>query len=236
MLFLFAVCGAYLALRWVERAPAPSPEKTAEEERRSSSSPTRIVGLGSSGEVELTYRFDDVGFQKAFDLALDEVAVKSPGGRSEIVKLVPAATRETYVPRLKELSPRGEVQPVLYPEGEERDPFNRRLVTSKVLVEAVDGTSRESLSGSLRLPIEMMPEASPKHVVLKASSPLAALDGLARWSALPGVKSVEVLLAKQQSKRAMPNDPLIPKQWHLKYQNQSGAVAGTDVNIESVWN
>src|SRR5690606_8931260 len=31
-------------------------------------------------------------------------------------------------------------------------------------------------------------------------------------------------------------DPLISKQWHLKYQNQSGVVSGTDVNVEPVWN
>lgn len=43
------------------------------------------------------------------------------------------------------------------------------------------------------------------------------------------------MLAKQQSKRALPNDPLIGNQWHLKFASQSGAVAGTDVNIDTVW-
>ena len=33
----------------------------------------------------------------------------------------------------------------------------------------------------------------------------------------------------------MPNDPYVSKQWHLKFANQSGAVVGTDVNIDTVW-
>ena len=45
------------------------------------------------------------------------------------------------------------------------------------------------------------------------------------------------LLGSMLAKRAvMPNDKLIGKQWHLKFQNQFGAVAGTDMNVESVWN
>jgi subtilisin family serine protease len=33
----------------------------------------------------------------------------------------------------------------------------------------------------------------------------------------------------------MPNDQLIQKQWHLKYQGQPGSLPGTDMNVESVW-
>jgi len=49
------------------------------------------------------------------------------------------------------------------------------------------------------------------------------------------IVSSSLLLARQQSKRTLPNDPLISKQWHLKFASQSGAVAGTDVNIDTVW-
>jgi subtilisin-like proprotein convertase family protein len=53
--------------------------------------------------------------------------------------------------------------------------------------------------------------------------------------ALPGVELAEPLLAVLQQKRAMPNDPLLPQQWHLKFSGQAGAVAGTDINAELAW-
>jgi subtilisin-like proprotein convertase family protein len=234
-MFVLTAAGTYVAFRWTPASPPrQAPEVAKGAGKRTE--PTRIVGTRGARPVESTYQIHDGGTLKSFDLALDEVALKMPNGRSEIRKIEPPAMRENYVARLGEFAGQGEVQPVLYPEGEERDAFNRRLVTSKVLVEAEDGTDRESLPASFRLPVEMMPHASPKHTVLKATSPLAALDGLAGWSGLAGVKSVDVLLAKQQAKRAMPNDPLIAKQWHLKYQGQSGAVPGTDVNVEPAWN
>lgn len=46
---------------------------------------------------------------------------------------------------------------------------------------------------------------------------------------------VTPLLASKVAKMVMPNDPLVQKQWHLKFQNQLGAVSRTDVNVVSVW-
>jgi len=75
--------------------------------------------------------------------------------------------------------------------------------------------------------------APGKFLYLAESSP----EALAAWIQLEEQKIVSssLLLAKQQSKRAMPNDPYISKQWHLKFASQSGAVASTDVNIDTVW-
>lgn len=40
---------------------------------------------------------------------------------------------------------------------------------------------------------------------------------------------------RHRTKRATPNDPLFPNQWHLDNTGQSGGTAGADVNITSVW-
>jgi kexin len=40
---------------------------------------------------------------------------------------------------------------------------------------------------------------------------------------------------RRRTKRATPNDPLFPNQWHLDNTGQSGGTAGEDVNITSVW-
>lgn len=192
---------------------------------------------GNDGDLPRErWSLSDGGRKKEFQLALDEVVIRDSEGMDHRRELIPAATRETYAERIAAFASEGLVLPILYPADEERKPGNARFVTSSVLVEAAEGVDRDALPGALKLPVESRPEASPNHIVLSSSSPLAALAGLDVWRTLANVASVDVLLARQQTKRAMPNDTLINNQWHLKFNNQSGALSGSDVNIESVWN
>ncbi len=43
------------------------------------------------------------------------------------------------------------------------------------------------------------------------------------------------LTARQQSTRAVPNDPQFGSQWHLRNTGQSGGVVGADANVVDVW-
>ncbi len=43
------------------------------------------------------------------------------------------------------------------------------------------------------------------------------------------------LVARQQSKRLLPNDPLFAGQWHLRNTGQTGGVIGADSNLETAW-
>lgn len=238
-LFLFVICGVCAVVFWQGRGSGEVGAEEAGETKRHGMPERREREVRvpvSLPPVEEVYRIEDGGSEKGFRLALDEIAVRDADGKERIVPLQPAATREGYASRVKGFAKEGEVLPVFYPEGEERTVYNRRLVTSSVLVEASEGSDRAALPAALKMPVEMMPEASPAHVVVKAPSPLAALAGVAGWRNFSGVKSVQVLLARQQVKRDMPSDPMIGAQWHLKFQNQSGAVSGTDVNIEGAWN
>ncbi|BCU78001.1 S8 family peptidase [Luteolibacter sp. LG18] len=187
--------------------------------------------------LPLTWHLPDGGPPRAFTLALDEIVLRDASGDDHPQPLDPPATAATYRARLAALTLAGNTPlPVLYPDEADRSPGQRRLLTAEVLILATPGTDRTLLPGRLRLPIASLPAASPQAIVLRAASPLAALDGLAAWRATPGVAAADVQLARQHTPRTMPNDTLVPNQWHLKYQSQSGAVAGTDVNIESVWN
>lgn len=190
----------------------------------------------NGGMPRMRWSLSDGGRRKEFELALDEVVVRGADGMDHRRELIPAATHQTYASRIEALGSEGMVFPVLYPADEDRKPGNMRLVTSSVLVEAGEGVDREALPAALKLPVESRPASSPRHIVLSGTSPLAALAGLDVWRTLASVASVDVLLARQQTKRAMPNDTFINNQWHLKFNSQGGAVAGTDVNIESVWN
>lgn len=238
------VTGSLFLFRSKDRAV---PDSLASPQSSTSSSSVRAASPSDGpADADSTRAFDavsdrrwslsDGGRKKDFQLALDEVVVRDSDGMDHRRELIPAATHETYASRIEALASEGTVLPVLYPADEERKPGNMRLVTSSLLVEARDGVDREALPGALKLPVASRPESSPKHIVLSTSSPLAALAGLDAWRTLAKVASVDVLLARQQFKRAMPNDTLINNQWHLKFNNQSGALSGTDVNIESVWN
>ncbi|OYV06473.1 MAG: hypothetical protein CFE26_06120, partial [Verrucomicrobiales bacterium VVV1] len=203
----------------------------------SPSEPSEAATVAGTGIApKQRWSLSDGGRKKDFQLALDEVVIRDAEGMDHRRQLVPAATSGTYAARIAELASEGSVLPVVYPADEEKTPGNFRVVTSSLLVEAAQGVDRDVLPNALKLPVESRPEASTQHIVLSASSPLAALAGLYLWRTLANVASADVLLARQQTKRAMPNDTFINNQWHLKFNNQSGALSGTDVNIESVWN
>ncbi len=247
-LFLFPLAGLYFGLKpdrlslpeggsVDSAAPAPRPEPTAIID-----GPDAEAVASAGREVPATYVapqtfvFNDSGSKRSFTLALDQISIRDADGKDQLRPLDPPATPESYAGRIRALEGEGQVMPVLYPEGVTPTPYNRRLVTSSVLMEVPENVDRGSLAGALHLATEMVPEGLPKHIVLKAASPLAALAGMDVWNSLGSVKTAEVLLAKQQAKRAMPNDTLIANQWHLKATAKTGVVAGTDVNIESVWN
>ncbi len=68
-----------------------------------------------------------------------------------------------------------------------------------------------------------------------AGDSAAALRVLDSARALPGVISAEPLLARQQDKKLIPNDPLFGQQWHLRNTGQGNGVVGADARITSVW-
>jgi len=123
---------------------------------------------------------------------------------------------------------------VMYEQGVERTELTRRVVTRELMLESASQAMADQVAKSVGLVFRDAPAyASGKFLYLAESSP----EALAAWTQLEEQKIVSsgLLLGKQQSKRAMPNDPYISKQWHLKFESQSGALAGTDVNIDTVW-
>ncbi len=182
---------------------------------------------------EEIWDFNVTGTPSSIVLALDEAVLRDRNGKEKVHPLSPPATQETLPARLAELSAPGGVFPVAYLVGEERSTATRRLVTPDLRVQ-LDAAAAEKVAAQNHLVIKDRPSYAPGWVIMSAGDAFAALDAMVNLRTLREVVSADVLLAVQHSLRALPNDPLIGDQWHLK---RSGtAVAGTDVNIESVWN
>ncbi len=126
---------------------------------------------------------------------------------------------------------------VLYPKDAPPEEGYRQWLTKRVLVETEAGTSLKNVAGVVKT------ELRGKYtLVTLAGGPDAALDGAARLRKLAGVKSAEPLLAHQQYRRFVPNDPLFSHntenpgyQWHLQNTGQNGGTSGIDANVVPAW-
>ena len=177
----------------------------------------------------------DGGIPKNFVLALDEIWVTDADGKGRAVS-VDAASPEQLEQLVVASSASGQpAQAVLYEEGVERNEFTRRVVSSLVTVQLAEGSEPAEIAQRAGASSFELPEYAPGFAVLQTGPGLSSLRAAEQLVGQPGVLLAEAQLGRQQSKRAMPNDTLINQQWHLKFNNQSGAVAGTDLNIETAW-
>ncbi len=178
----------------------------------------------------------DGGMMRDFVLALDEAWVVDTEGKGSIVA-IRAADASELEDRIRETAEASgsQVMAVMYEQGEERSERTRRLVTPAVTVKMSTDGDAARIAASTNAVAHEIPDYAPDHVVLQIPGVLAPLRAAVALASAPGVVFAEPQLARQQSKRAMPNDALINQQWHLKFNNQTGAVAGTDLNIETVW-
>ena len=181
------------------------------------------------------YTVQDAGFSRVFVLALDEIWVMDADGKGRIVS-VNAASPEQLEKIVLASSASGKVaQAVLYEDGVERNEFSRRTVSPLVTVQLSEGSNPAEIARSVGASSFELPVYAPGFAVLKTGPGLESLRAATRLAGQPGILLAQAQLGRQQAKKAMPNDTLINQQWHLKFNNQSGAVAGTDLNIESVW-
>ena len=134
-----------------------------------------------------------------------------------------------------ELGKKGEW--VLYPKGAPQGEGNRRWLTKRVLVEAAPGVDVAAAPGFVAA------EVRGKYTVVTLDGAAdVALGGAARLRKTAGVVSAEPMLARQQFRRFVPNDPLFSYnaanpgyQWHLRNTGQNGGTLGIDANVVTAW-
>ncbi|MBE2283225.1 MAG: S8 family serine peptidase [Prosthecobacter sp.] len=129
---------------------------------------------------------------------------------------------------------------VLYEKGAPKNEGTRRWLTRRVLVELKPGSNATALRGLAG--VAGVSDRGKYAVVDFAGRPDAAIDGATALQKLPVVRSAQPLLARQWSRRFIPDDPLFGYsaanagyQWHLRNTGENGATTGIDVNVVSAW-
>ena len=182
------------------------------------------------------FRLSSRGAAKNYRLALDEVVLRDPrtGDRVVPVSASNPAELESAISSLQMTSGLSALA-VLYPESGGLDIHDRHLVVPAVTVRLDDPAQAAAVASAAGAIDYMLPDYAPGFAVLRTAGSFEALRAAEKVSAFPEVEYAAPQLAVLQAKRAMPNDPLVPGQWHLKFNGQTGAVAGTDINVEPVW-
>jgi len=180
------------------------------------------------------------GRSTVLEVALDELWVEAAAGKKGELRVLPAQPdlgALVATAGALQSAETGRVRLVLYPrDAGERTIWNRRLLTDSMLVEWDEKEpTRQQLAAAGVVEIQQ-PDFAPglwtARVEGDVAAPLRALEAIKQ---MPGVRSLEPLLASQKQKRAVPNDPMFSQQWHLRNTGQKSGKKGVDANVVPVW-
>ena len=199
-----------------------------------------VYGANGYSALRWTDEIDvvDAGVPRTFTLQKSQVAVKNQQRRFQIEAVAPQANPQALIveaARIKVKNPQDVF--LLMKEKEGRGVKGgregvARIVTSFVLVQIDQLDDVPAWEKRLGLTYVRSPEYAPGFHLFKAETSHSGLERSLAARSVPGVRSSNPLLARQQQKRFVPNDTFYAShQWHLNNTGQNGATAGLDVNI-----
>lgn len=167
------------------------------------------------------FTFEDAGQPRVFAPLRDQIAVRDSSGRTRLQarSLPPAAGESTELVLSEQIE--GSTAPRL------------RYVRPELVVHAASTDAARTAATSLGLTY-VRPVGQDRHL-FSAPNSAAALAAAGSLATRPGIFSATPSLARQQSKRLVPNDPFFSNQWHLRNTGQSGGTSGIDVNVINTW-
>jgi subtilisin-like proprotein convertase family protein len=215
--------------------PTNPPQSSASQASAASTTPAASEAEQLAALLATPVPFRDGGLRRDFQLSTTEVSIRGKDGLQKIVSLPPSGSPTAFAASLAKLRADHGTEPelVLYPVGLPQNESTRRIATQDVVITASSRFEADTIASSRGLVFKKAPAFSPNRFVYEAPNAAAALA--AQTSPDSGIQ-VTPLIAGLAAKKAMPNDPYVPLQWHLKYQGQANAIPGTDINVESVWN
>ena len=202
------------------------------------------LGLAQSMN-DPVFELEDQGQRRRFVLACDELScTPKETGKAHTLAIAEVEDGESVKAKALELqASSGErLDLVLYEVGKPRTIASRRVLTRKVIVNVKAPFDRDRLIAAFPAQTSKKPSYAQNIVLLTLTNPGESLTALAEIRKIPGVVSAMPLLARQQSKKLIPNDPLFSNdpnkngyQWHLQNTGDRDGVTGVDANVVSVW-
>lgn len=189
----------------------------------------------------------EAGQQRRFEVSRTESQrVRSSDGVQEVVRFSARASGRAAAEHLKLLERLSghKHDLVAYEAGKPRTEATRRIVTRKVIAKLLPNTDMNVLKSAVKAVAVAVPSYAPGYAIFEFTSGQEAFASLPLLRASPGVESAELALARQFSRRFVPNDPRYAYnatsntayQWHLKNTGENDATATEDVGgIEGLW-
>jgi subtilisin family serine protease/subtilisin-like proprotein convertase family protein len=208
------LCGLFLLDRPAGVVPAPS---------------ENVASVRARPERHAVYQSQDG--RETLRLVMDRFVARDSNGKDEIRTLHPPATAASLAQRLAgQHAPRG-VFPLAYDESDDHDGL--RLITAEIRAK-LPREKAASIARAHGITIRSFPDYAPEWVIFGAADPFDALEKIDALRNAAQVEAADILTGRRASLMALPNDPLIGNQWHLKASG--AALPGSDMNVEGAWN
>lgn len=180
-----------------------------------------------------TYRIQDGAQPRQFELALDELYVLGPGRAESLTVPARASARDmiAHAARLRQTTAGARVCLVLYEAGRPRNEYTRRVVTGRLTLQARPGADVAAIAAAAGASRVAPVATGGDFFVLEIPGAGDVLQAAETLRARADVLLAEPILARQQARRWVPNDPLFNQQWHLLNK----ASGGVDLNVTNAW-
>lgn len=223
---LALLAGASLQLA-AQALPVPVPANTRGVAAASNATPA------TTSEVEIR----DGGVLRRFEVADAEVAAFDAQGHAPVARLARQRDLAAMRAAIRTLEGRSGRQHhlVLYEKGAARNPASRRLLTDYIVARLDAGIAPATVAAAAGVTYTGKSADARGIFLFETTEPGDSLIATLRLRQTAGVLSADPMLARQQSKKWVPNDPYFNQQWHLRNTGQNGGTAGIEVNLLTVW-
>ena len=202
------------------------------------------LSLCSEGLRADTYLLNDGGSEKEFEIDCTTFICRPAGGGSHVIEVGDKGTEAEIIAESVRLeadsSPQFDLR--LYEKGKPREKRYERWLVRKIYAKLAPEAEAAAVAQAAGASSFETPQFAPGSVVLTFAQAGDSLKNLEAVRQLPGVVSADPLMARQKSKRLVPDDPEFsysasnPQyQWHLNNTGQNGSLIGLDANVVEVW-
>ena len=177
------------------------------------------------------------GRKRSYVLAVDELYQPTPDGVGQIVPIKESSKPSTLasVATILAKEKNQETRLVLYASHAPKSSYNRRTLSSEVLVKSSDREGALAAARKAGLRLKGLPSYAKDYLIFTSDSPMESLQA-SRSLKEGGFTFAEPQIHRDQYAFCfLPDDPLFVNEWHIRGRGQNGAKKASDARITPVW-